>query len=423
MEVKDLSLNRDIANIFDYTLNEDAKECVKKMLLTPLLSLESIIERQQILKGFVGNIELFQAYSYSKIDFREVDTFIELFNDKNYLPKRIKLKLYLSKKKHYEYRGKCVQLILLYQRLHHYVKNLPTKGFPKAYKSELLFLDNYLSSFRLNYYENLIRENKFWVKHILEIMRLISDKKSKKETGEFKKLYTQFEAYISIAIGINNHKFTFPVIGDSGISLTDFYHPLLKKPVKNSLDAKSNVILLTGPNMSGKSTLLKAIGICVYLTNIGFAIPASGAKIPYYKNIDIFINLNDDLLSGYSHFMTEIMNLKKVIGQAGTGQPGFAVFDELFRGTNIDDALEISRSTLKGMLNFPESVFFVSSHLHQLTDMEEIQSGKISCMHLDCNLQNDVPEFTYQLRKGSSNIKIGRILFEKENMNKMLKLV
>lgn len=422
MEIKDLNIP-EIAKLFDYTQNEDTKSCVNKMLFTPLPTLEDALERQDILKGFIANISLFENYSYSRIDFRETDYFIEKFNQNDYLPQNIKLKLNLYKTLYHEYRSKFVQVVLLLNRLHSYIKNLPTKAFPENYKKELLSMDDYLSSYRLNYYENLIRENKLRIKHIIEFFGLIAEKKSKKLEIAFKDAYTRFETYISIAKGIKAHQFIFPEIGHANLSVNDFYHPLLKSPVKNSLQTNCNIILLTGPNMSGKSTLLKALGICVYLANIGLAIPASTAKIPFYNNIDVFINLNDDLQSGYSHFMNEIQNLKKVITKAGSGKPGFAVFDELFRGTNIDDALEISCSTLKGMLNFPNSLFFVSSHLHQLTQMEEIESGKIACMHLDCNLNNESPEFTYQLKQGSSDIKIGRILFEKENMKELLKLL
>lgn len=422
MEIKDLSIHNDIINLFDYTQNDDAKACLKKILLTPLSSHNEIIERQNILKGFIDNLSVFNNYSYSRIDFREADFFIDQFTDELYLPKVIKFQLRLFKAKYYKYRSKFVQFVLLYNRLHNYVKNVSTSVFPENYKKELLFMDEYLSSYRLNYYEKLIRENQLRIKHIIEFFILISERKNKKLDKKFKNTYTQFETYISVAIGIYNNKFKFPEMGASSLSLSDFYHPLLKNPVKNSLQTNSNVILLTGPNMSGKSTLLKAIGICVYLANIGFAIPVTDAKIPFYNNIDIFINLNDDLQSGYSHFMTEIINLKKVVKEAGENQPCFAVFDELFRGTNIDDALEISETTLKGMLNFPESLFFVSSHLHQLINSEEIKSGKIDCYYLDCNLQNNTPAFTYQLKEGSSDLKIGRILFEKENMNTYLKL-
>lgn len=422
MNINDLNINSDIINLFDYTLNDDARVSLKKMLVTPLPSKEAIIERQDILKGFLANLKAFHKYSYSKIDFREVNYFLETFDQDIYLPGSIKLQLRLYKSKHYEYQSKCVQLIMLYHRLHHYIKNLPTTAFPKAYKAEIMRIDEYLSGFRPDYYQGLIRENAFKTKHILEIFTLIASKKKKMEIKEFHTIFPLFEAFLSAAIGIQAQYYIFPEIGGTGIELDNFYHPALKSPVKNSLATKSNVILLTGPNMSGKSTLLKAMGICTYLANIGFAIPAAKGRIPFYNSIDIFINLNDDLQSGYSHFMTEIINLKKVILEARASKKCFAIFDELFRGTNIDDALEISKTTLKGMLNFPDSLFFVSSHLHQLITMDEVKLGKISCHYLDCDLQNDTPTFTYQLKEGSSDIKIGRILFEKEKMNEYLSI-
>ena len=422
MQTNDLSIDPDITNLFDYTLNEDARATLRSMLLRPLPSQEAALERQHILKGFVANIHLFHTYSYSKIDFREAFTFLQTFTKKEFLPKRLKLRLWFSRKKHYQYRSRCVQLILLFHRLHnHYIKELRPGAFPESYKADIRYIDDFLSSFRLDYFERQIRSNSFRIKHIVAIINIIADKKHKQEFEEFHGKYTQFEAYLSATQGIHYHGFTFPDIDGTTLSLQDFYHPLLARPVKNSFTAESNVVLLTGPNMSGKSTLLKAIGICTYLANIGFAVPAAQAQVPFYGNISVYINLNDDLQSGYSHFMTEIMNLKNVALDAGSHKSTFAVFDELFRGTNIEDALEISKTTLRGLLNFPDSLFFVSSHLHQLSEMKEIKSGQISCHYLDCDLENGIPKFTYQLKPGWSDVKIGRILFERENLNEILR--
>jgi DNA mismatch repair protein MutS len=153
MEIKDLNITRDIINLFDYTQNDDAKECLKKMLLTPLPSPDAVRERQEILKGFLANNRLFQNYSYSRIDFRETDYFIERFSDNEYLPAQINLKLKLYKALYHEYRSKFVQVVLLLNRLHNYIKNVPTTAFPDNYKKELVAMDDYLSSYRLNYYE------------------------------------------------------------------------------------------------------------------------------------------------------------------------------------------------------------------------------------------------------------------------------
>jgi DNA mismatch repair protein MutS len=134
----------------------------------------------------------------------------------------------------------------------------------------------------------------------------------------------------------------------------------------------------------------------------------------------VAINLTDSIVSGYSHFMTEIITLKNVLEEALQGKKCFAVFDELFRGTNIEDALEISTATIKGLTKFTNSYFFISTHLHQLKEIEEIKNENVSTCYIECELKEDTPVFTYKLKPGWSDLKIGRILFEKEGLNKML---
>ncbi len=203
-------------------------------------------------------------------------------------------------------------------------------------------------------------------------------------------------------------------------ALEGFYHPLVKNSVRNNLTANKNVILLTGPNMSGKSTLLKAVSLCVYLGHTGLAVPASKATMPFFSTISVAINLTDSIVSGYSHFMSEIITLKNVLIEAAGTNKCFAVFDELFRGTNIEDALEISSATIKGLTKFTNSLFIISTHLHQLKDLEEIRQARVATHFIECSLKENTPVFTYKLRDGWSDLKLGRILFEREGLNKML---
>ena len=102
------------------------------------------------------------------------------------------------------------------------------------------------------------------------------------------------------------------------------------------------------------------------------------------------------------------------------GAKCFAVFDELFRGTNIEDALEISTATIKGLVHFPNSLFLISTHLHQLKDIDVIQNNQVTTCYIECGLRDNIPAFTYQLKEGWSDLKLGRILFEKEGLYKML---
>jgi len=82
--------------------------------------------------------------------------------------------------------------------------------------------------------------------------------------------------------------------------------------------------------------------------------------------------------------------------------------------------LEISTSTIKGLIHFPNSLFFISTHLHQLKEMEEIKTNKVSTLYIDCSVQDNVPAFTYKLKEGWSDLRLGRVLFEKEGLNNLL---
>jgi DNA mismatch repair protein MutS len=142
--------------------------------------------------------------------------------------------------------------------------------------------------------------------------------------------------------------------------------------------------------------------------------------MPFFNTISAAINLTDSIVSGYSHFMSEIITLKKTLTEAQGNNKCFAVFDELFRGTNIEDALEISTVTIKGLVKFTNSLFIISTHLHQLKEIEEIKNNQITTYFIECELNDNIPSFTYKLKEGWSNLKLGRILFEREGLNKML---
>lgn len=417
----DLHLQRDILPLFDFTHNAFSHEALVSLLVQPLASRESILLRQQILKGFIANHVVFETYSYATTDMHEVYTFLINYSDSEVSKRGLKRRLFFSERERHQVRSKYIQVILLLHRLHTYfIKTVNTTFFPESYKTELLALNHFLEGFNLSYFGEVIREQRFKIKHIVYLNEYISKSAASGELNTFWKRYFLFEAYLALSKGIMKHRFTFPTFSHTVFSLKEVYHPLLKQPVKNSFTSRSNVVLLTGPNMSGKSTFLKAIGICVYLGHIGVGVPASEASLPFFETISISINLNDDIRSGYSHFMSEVINLKKVVVEAVNNKKCFAVFDELFRGTNIEDAIDISSSTIRGLTRFEGSFFFISTHLHQLKEMEEIQKGQVDTYYIDCNVTNEKPHFTYILKQGWSDLRVGRILFEKEGLDKLL---
>jgi DNA mismatch repair protein MutS len=418
----DLHIEDEILPLFDFTYNLNSGQELRDILTKTLGSESAILFRQQVLKGFIGNREILKEYSYSRFNLSDVYNFFETFSAGSFLGLHLRRKLMFSEKERHYKRGKLIILILLFNKIHStYLSKIDTKLFPEEYAKELELLNGFFIDFNLERYEAVFRKkNKIGIAHIVELTQIITEKVTNGHAASFWKRWFLFEAYLSISDGIIRHGFTFPSFEESNFSLEGLYHPLLKNPVKNDLTASRNVILLTGPNMSGKSTLLKAVSLCVYLGHIGLAVPASKATIPFFNTISVAINLTDSIVSGYSHFMSEIITLKNVLAEAGKRTTCFAVFDELFRGTNIEDALEISTTTIKGLVKFSNSLFIISTHLHQLKDMEEIKKGEVASYFIECELKDNIPAFTYKLKDGWSDLKIGRILFEREGLNKML---
>ncbi len=418
--VQDLNIENEVLPLFNYSLNTFTKKEILEILETPLSSADEIFQRQKILKGFASNNKILQEYSYTVLYLNEVHFFLNDAKIEDLSQKKFRYRLFASKKEKTSYKSRLNQLILFFHRLESkYFLRLDLKRFPEGYRSNIKRILQFLSNFELKKYENLVREHRLKDKHVIGLTEKISELKRKELISTFWQDLFRFEAYLSINFGILKHDFTFPSINERGIRLLDFYHPLIDEPVKNNFETTSNVIVLNGPNMSGKSTFLKAVGLCMYFGHLGLAIPASIGEIPFCDHFSIQINRKDDLLKGYSHFMSEVMNLKKVVENVSQGKKCFAVFDELFSGTNVEDGFEICKTTINGLSKYDNSYFIISTHIQRL---KNATNEKVSNYYIDCELVDNKPTFTYELKEGWSDIKVGRILFDKEGLNKMLNI-
>lgn len=416
--IKDLNIEKEILPLFDYSMNMFSRNKILEILEKPLQSTTDIIERQNILKGFSENKKILKDYSYTILYLNEVHFFLNDEKIEDLSKNKLKYKLFTSKQEKTRYTSKLNQLILFFYRLESkYFTRLRLEAFPEDYASNIKRILQFLSNFELHKFEHIIREKRLKNNHVIELTEKINELKRKELIRPFWEDFFLFESYLSISFGITKNNFVYPIFTDNSIKLQDFYHPLLENPVKNNLETNSNVIVLNGPNMSGKSTFLKAVGLCIYFGHLGIGIPATEGEIPFCDYFSIEINRRDDILNGYSHFMTEVMNLKNVVEQATNGKQCFAVFDELFSGTNVEDGFEICKTTINGLSKFNHSYFFISTHIQEL---KNVSNGQIENYYIDCELIENIPTFTYQLKKGWSDIKVGRILFEKEGLNKML---
>jgi DNA mismatch repair protein MutS len=426
LQVEDLRIEEEVLPLLNYTYNAEAKAALWELLsdLPPTVTL--IAEKHAVFHGFWANWDVLADFSYQKTHLYEVQTFLkevvsgQLSLETNRL--KATAQLLFSETTHHQRRCRCIQVIQFWHRLQqHYFSRLDPQAFPLSFRAQLRVLGQFLERFGLTAYAQAVQEDTFSVAQLVQFTRQLQAITTD-ELRVFWGAFYRFEAYWSAAKGLRAHGWVFPQFGEADLHLEAFYHPALTQPVPNTLTlgAAEHVVVLTGPNMSGKSTLLKAVGLCVYLAHAGLGVPAAQCTLPFFHSILIAINLRDSLKDGYSHFMAELQHLKHVVHAAAEAPRVFAIFDELFRGTNVDDALDLTRTTICGLARFPSSYFLVSTHLLQLQEQLPAVSA-ICSYYIECVLQKGVPVFSYRLQRGWSHLKIGKLLFEQAGLPALLK--
>jgi DNA mismatch repair ATPase MutS len=228
------------------------------------------------------------------------------------------------------------------------------------------------------------------------------------------------DVYISVAQVANKRGFVFPVAhprGSNVLKVQGVYHPELKHPVANDLTMHANksVVFLTGANMAGKSTFLRAFSTAVYVAHMGFPVAAKSLDFSVMDGVLTTINLPDNLGVGASHFYAEVLRVKKVASELGAGKSLFVLFDELFRGTNVKDAHEGTVAVTKAFAGKKDSLFLISSHIVEAGD-ELKQKPNIGFHYLPTRMNGTVPEYTYTLEEGITDDRHGMIIIRNEGI-------
>ncbi len=236
--------------------------------------------------------------------------------------------------------------------------------------------------------------------------------------------YYEIDAYYSMATAIKTHHFEFPTWVESS---TPFFeveaaiHPLVKDPIHNSitLSDKSNLLFLTGANMAGKSTFIKTIGIVLYLAHIGMGAPAKKIKLSLLDGLITNLTIADNVVKGESYFFNEVQRIKNTIEKISDGKKYFVLIDELFKGTNIQDAMKCSIKVITGLQKLRTSLFIISTHLYEISD--ELKSyPNIQFSFFETEIKGKDLLFHYQLKTGISADRIGYLLLERQGVVAML---
>jgi DNA mismatch repair ATPase MutS len=232
------------------------------------------------------------------------------------------------------------------------------------------------------------------------------------------------DVYLSVAKLAVERKFIFPRALDKGLcilKLEGVYHPELKNPVGNAMqmDPGQNVVFLTGANMAGKSTFLRAVSTAVYVAHMGFPVAAASMEFSVMDGIYTTINLPDNLGIGASHFYAEVLRVKKVAAELHRGKSLFIIFDELFRGTNVKDAHEATVSITRAFAGKATSLFIISSHIVEAGEALR-QRSNIGFLYLPTRMNGHTPEYTYTLEQGITDDRHGMIIIHNEGILEIL---
>ena len=237
-------------------------------------------------------------------------------------------------------------------------------------------------------------------------------------------IFSRLDAWFSMAVAVKTFKLSFPEFIESdspSIQAKGLYHILLPQPVAYDieLNQQHNFIFLTGANMAGKSTLIKSVGSSVFLAHIGMGVPAETMQLTLFDGLLSNINVVDNIAKGESFFFNEVQRIKHTIEKINNGKKWLVLIDELFKGTNVQDAMKCSLTVIKGLIKIKNSVFILSTHLYEIGD-ELKDYPNISFKYFETNVKDDQLEFSYQLKEGISNDRLGYVILKREKVVELL---
>ena len=217
---------------------------------------------------------------------------------------------------------------------------------------------------------------------------------------------SDIDVFISLSDVAEEYGYVKPDFNDNNvIDIVDGRHPIVERNVSAdsyiSNDCKvekdENILLITGPNMSGKSTYMRQLALIVILAQIGSFVPASSASLPIFDKIFTRIGASDDLAGGKSTFMVEMIEAKNALVESTANS--LLIFDEIGRGTSTYDGIALAQSILEYINNTIKCKTLFSTHYHELTKLENITEG-IKNIHVSAKEDHGKLIFLYKINEG-----------------------
>ncbi len=223
---------------------------------------------------------------------------------------------------------------------------------------------------------------------------------------EIAKVIAEIDVLQSLATIIEENNYVRPILQTKReIFIKDNRHPVVEKVLDETfvpndiiMDENTDILVITGPNMAGKSTYMRELVITVIMAQIGSFVPAKECRIPIFDKIFTRIGASDDLVSGDSTFMVEMKEANTALSNAT--QNSLIIFDELGRGTATYDGLSLAQSIIEYIHDKIKCKTLFSTHYHELTKLEE-HFKRLKNVHVSALEENGKITFLHKIKDGS----------------------
>lgn len=425
--IREINFNKGaVTALFDFTRTEGGSLALIDFLSTKKQSLREIIQTQDMLKEILIHHQLWDL-GINNADIYYIEHYFKsevVILDKKKSLARLKLLVNKSPYRHQMITGVkqvAVFLSAVMQKLEQAYPYCPEALKPSLKEIHTLVKGSVAG--KLAEWGIAVNELSDF-----ELLQLDQELRFSFKESFYKILDTLYkiEALFSLTKAIKVHGLVFPEFSEHNqFNIKDCWNPVLENCTRNSFsfEENKNIIVLTGPNMSGKSTFLRTLGLITCLSHTGMAVPAASAILPYFDSVEICISIQDSLTEGYSHFYAELKKVKTMAEEIQKGKKVFMIFDELFKGTNLSDASRCTAVLANGILQHPDSYCIFSSHHTGLIASDKDLQRKLQFSHIETLIQGGLPQFTYTFKPGISDVFLGYYFLQKEGIDKLMNVV
>ena len=411
-----------VINIFDRTRTRAGRQALEDMFRKPMTNAQEINERSRIFSYYKSlnrefpfdetQVELIEYYINSNTSTDAMSSAMNIFTSK--------CKMVLANNRAYEKMlegmGMLAKVLLGAVEL---VEAFPRENCPDINEIEVL-----TSAITSDYRSKLQTIAKKNVDMTLS-QAISADKLMRLTLGDAVRTMMQLLAKLDLNMAVGSTAadkgFGFAEAVNAQerfIEMEGVYHPSLVKPVANDIriDAEKNVFFLTGVNMAGKSTFMKAVSIALYLAQMGFPVPASKIRFTPVDGIFTSINVPDDIAQGYSHFYAEVLRVKSIAQRVAEGRNLFVIFDELFKGTNVKDAYDATLAVTDAYASHRNCLYIISTHIVEVGPALSEKCGNVQFRFLPTQMDGTRLVYPYKLAEGISADRHGMTIIKNEKI-------